>query len=62
MRFIFVCGFVILATSLFGCSQPDGTEAFYERHPEYNQPPGYVDQSGKADGQSLNERYSGSKQ
>jgi hypothetical protein len=61
MRLIFGCGFIILAASLFGCSHPDGTESFYERHPEYNQPPSYFDKSSNGDGQSLNEKYSGSK-
>ena len=62
MRFVLIA-LVVLGGALTGCGPPRDTsmDAFYERHPEYNNRPSYFDKDPGYDDTDLNERYSGSK-
>ena len=61
MRILFLCGMVLAGALLMGCNADHSTDAFYERHPEYEQKPSYFDKTTNYDDQDLNERYSGNK-
>jgi hypothetical protein len=62
MRIVLIIAGISLLGLSVGCSSPsNGTEAFYERHPQYDNRPSYFDKRMDYDDEDLNEKYSGDK-
>ena len=58
MRYAFYTAVLLLGFSrAIGCSETNGTEDFYARHPQYSDRPEYFDKTNDYDTQAPNDRY-----